>query len=315
MSQPDISLTIDKIIEAHRERMFAMNSRKRMDLALLAYLRLALGWSRKLGKPERDAIASRAKALVEHGERLLANMAVEVDNIEREKDGKAPKKLKALEPQDPAYAEHSTIIEATVRARTPFDKIEADRTKRLDKLARDLPVWNSWAKDVRGLGAVSLATIVAEAGDLSKYPDHSKLWKRLGLAVIDGRRQGGLPKSASKEDWIAHGYSRQRRSFMFVIGDVLVKQGECYREVYLARKEMERAKAEAAGLIVAPAAKIPEKRAAEFVSDGHIHRRAQRYMEKRLLKHLWQAWRRAEKALPEMARSSLPAANEHRDAA
>lgn len=311
MQQPDISLTIDRIIEAHRERMFAMNNRKRSNLALLAYLRLALGWSRKRPKPERDAIAARAKALVDHGESLLANAATEVINIEREKCGKAPKKLKALEPADPAYAEHSSIIEASVRSRAPYDAIEADRTKRLERLAMGLPVWSAWAKDVRGFGAVSLATIIAETGDLSRYPDHSKLWKRLGLAVIDGRRQGGLPKSASKADWIAHGYSRQRRSYMFVIGDVLVKQGERYREIYLARKETERAKTEASGLIVAPAAKIPESRAAEFVSDGHIHRRAQRYMEKRLLKHLWQAWRRAGADMPIRAIESVPAHYTH----
>jgi hypothetical protein len=124
-----------------------------------------------------------------------------------------------------------------------------------------------------------------------------RVWKRLGLAVIDGVRQGGLPKSASKDDWIAHGYSRVRRSRMFVIGDALIKANGEYRAVYLARKEYERQRAEAAGLTVAPALKIPKARANEFISDGIIHRRAQRYREKRLLRDLWQAWNRG-KATP-----------------
>ena len=106
-----------------------------------------------------------------------------------------------------------------------------------------------------------------------------------------------MPKSASKDDWIAHGYSRVRRSRMFVIGDALIKANGEYRAVYLARKEYERQRAEAAGLTVAPALKIPKARANEFISDGIIHRRAQRYMEKRLLRDLWQAWNRG-KATP-----------------
>jgi hypothetical protein len=78
---------------------------------------------------------------------------------------------------------------------------------------------------------------------------------------------------------------------MFVIGDNLVKGKSAYRAVYDERKVYERQKAQAEGLKVAPSAKIPKEKHAEYRSEGHSHLRAKRYMEKRLLRDLWRAWR------------------------
>ncbi len=141
---------------------------------------------------------------------------------------------------------------------------------------------------------------MADRGDLSNYASVAKVWKRLGLAVMNGVRQGGLKKSAKAEEWILHGYSRTRRSVMWNIGDALIKaqvrkvkdeDGEdtgervalgYYGQVYLDRKAYERDKAIAEEVERTPM---------------HIHRRAQRYMEKRLLRNLWQAWREASSAV------------------
>lgn len=267
---------LDRIItdirSHHRTRNFAMDQRKRADLSLLWFLKTQLGWSKSLPDAERKAIAEQAKALVDN----------------------------------PA-GQWEEVILAALAARAPFDKVEKQATKEMERLAKLLPVWDAWAKDVRGFGARSLAVIVGEAGDLSAYPKKGHLWKRMGVAVLDGVRQGGLRKTASAADWIEHGYSRERRSRMFVIGDCMVKSGAHYREIYLRRKEYERARAEAAGLKVAPSAKIPKAKAAEYMSAGHIHRRAQRYMEKQLLRDLLAAWRRATVAMPERAAVPLPA--------
>jgi hypothetical protein len=217
--------------------------------------------------------------------------------------------------------------------------VEATSTEKMRQLAATLPVYDWWKENVFD-DPLQLAVIVGEAGDLSNYPDAGEdgskayrlgrpnrygpaaLWKRMGVAVIgagdgvDDRRQGGLSKSASKEEWIEHGYSRKRRSKLFVIGDVITKQaGHRYREVYLARKEYERKRAEGKGLIVAPAASIPKKRAHEFMSLGYIDKRARRYMEKVLLRHLWRAWRRAKAAVAEKPIPGLPAATNLKDAA
>lgn len=102
----------------------------------------------------------------------------------------------------------------------------------------------------------------------------------MGVALVDGIRQGGLSKTASKDDWIDHGYNRQRRSRMWNIGDALIKSNRDgrYRTIYLARKEYE-------------ITRDPEMQPIK------AHRRAQRYMEKRLLRDLWRAWRDERRAI------------------
>lgn len=271
----DIAPIISQIRYQHRLRCFHMEQRKRSDLSLGAFLRMQLGWSKALPKQERDHISNLAQTLIATGEAEL--------------------KGKPADTTHPAYVEWRETILATVQSRAPHDKLEDGATKELERLAASLPAWIAFGEGVRGFGARSLGIIVGEAGDLAAYPKKGHLWKRMGLAVIDGVRQGGLRKNASKDDWIRHGYNRERRSRMFVIGENLAKKAKdgSYREAFVARKEYERARATVAGLTVAPAAKIPAKRASEFISNGHIDRRAQRYVEKMFLRDLWVAWRRA----------------------
>ena len=310
--QPDLAPIIRKIRYWHRQRCFAMEQRKRLDLALLSFLRLQLGWSKKLPDAQRAVIAEHAKYLVDVGEKI--------ESAERKAEKKRSKdpafqRADVVGEFDPVFTEWSRPIRAVLKGRRAFDEVEADAEKQMAALAEQLPVWSDFGEAVRGFGPVSLAVIVGEAGDLSGYATHSKLWKRMGVALVDGVRQGGLAKTAPKADWIKHGYSRMRRSRMWNIGDSLIKAGGEYADIYRARKEIERGKAEAEGLIVAPSAKIPEKRAHEFRSDGHIHRRAQRYMEKSLLRHIWGAWRRARFGVTERSSIGVPAADEHRSSA
>jgi hypothetical protein len=286
---PDIAETIADLRYQHRRRCYAMESRKRVHLSLLALLRTALGWSKALPLAERKRIADQARALVELGE---------VEHVYGQEV-----------PIGPTYGPWRDLILASLKARELFDRPEEEATKAMERLARLLPVY-PWAKAVKGLGDGSLAVIIAEAGDLSNYPTHSKLWKRMGVAVMGDIRQGGLPKSAPKALWIEHGYSRTRRSRLWNVGASLIKAqvrnvkdeaGERtdesmaigpYGERYLARKAYE-------------SARVPE------MSPIHAHRRAQRYMEKRLLRDLWNAWQgneqRAIQDMPTMAKDRLSA--------
>jgi hypothetical protein len=266
-----VTQSLAEIRAWHRQRVFAMEQRKRADLALGAFLRTSLGWSRALPKAEAEKIRKRAANLILLGEKVFKGKETAIGDTD--------------------FAQFGVVIMAAIQGRSHWDAIESSATKEMERLAKSLPVWAAFGEPIKGFGSRSLAVILAETGDLSNYANPAKVWKRMGLAVMDGVRQGGLRKSAGADEWIAHGYSAKRRSFMFVIGDVLVKNQNPYRELYLTRKSIERAKAEALGLTVVPAAKIPVKRKHEFMSDGHVHRRAQRYMEKRLLKDLWQAWR------------------------
>lgn len=209
----------------------------------------------------------------------------------------------------PVAAEDSALVfkfyPAFYEARLPLTAQRKETEKALLGLAARLPC-AAWCKTVPGFGLLSLATIVGSAGDLANYPDKSKLWKRMGMAVIDGRSQRRVKDT---EGAARQGYAPARRAEIFVIGDNLLRaKNPEYRAVYDARKAHEIARAEAAGLKIVPAAKIPKARAAEFMSEGHIHRRAKRYIEKRLLKKLWQAWRAATKNLPSTASLSMPPA-------
>ena len=140
---------------------------------------------------------------------------------------------------------------------------------RMRKIAKELPV-HDWMKGIPGFGPLGLAQIIAETGDLSKYSNPSKVWKRMGLHVVNGRAARRVRGQGALEQQ----YSPHRRAIMFRIGDSLIKKENPYRALYLERKEYEKAKAP------------------DLPPMAH-HRRAQRYMEKRLLKHLWQQWRKA----------------------
>lgn len=166
------------------------------------------------------------------------------------------------------------MADVALAAMLPLDEarkaIETHRKaveKRLTKLAAGLPV-AGWVESVRGVGLLSLAAIVGEAGDLGAYANPAKLWKRLGLAVMpDGTRQrriGGV-------DALDHGYSPARRSVVWNIGACIVKAGGPLKAVYDARKAYE---------------------AERVATKAHAHNRAQRYVEKRFLRDLWSVWRR-----------------------
>jgi hypothetical protein len=154
-------------------------------------------------------------------------------------------------------------VDTTMAARKAVEK-------QLDKLAKSLPVYATFTKPTKGLGAGGLALIIGETGDLSLYANPAKVWKRMGLAVFDGVRQRRVAGNA--EEAIRQGYSSHRRQIMWNIGDSMIKVGDTYRQVYLDRKAYELAKNPDAKPIV-------------------NHRRAQRYMEKRILRDLWRAWR------------------------
>jgi hypothetical protein len=189
-------------------------------------------------------------------------------------DGKFP---------DVTKADQSMVIATRQRFFTIRDQIEAQRKqcqKELLALVKPLPVMG-WVAGVKGLGLPSVAAIIGEAGDLANYSNPGKLWKRMGLAVFDGKAQG---KRSDAAEALRHGYNPARRSEMHVVGDCLVRAGGPYADLYRARKavEMER----------------------EGVTKMHAHKRALRYIEKRLLREMWQAWRGTQSLLDAKVRVS-----------
>ena len=145
--------------------------------------------------------------------------------------------------------------------------------KTLCKEAQSTRLWTAWADDVRGIAALSLAGLLGEAArPLSDYRSVSALWKRFGLAVINGERQRRVKDA---ELALVHGYSAERRAYAYVLATNLMRsqrEGDPYRALYDRRKAYELAR------------DIPK---------AHAHNRALRVMVKELLKDAWVASRRA----------------------
>jgi hypothetical protein len=164
------------------------------------------------------------------------------------------------------------ILEPFFEGAAPFTRRINQLDRHLEKLAARLPVADT-ARAVRGFGLGGLAKTVGELGDLSAYTKaEAGVWKRAGLAVIDGGRQRRVSGDAA----LVHGYAPERRSVFWNIAEAMLKgQGKDdaagpYRRIYDARKALERPR---------------------VASDAHAHARAMRFMTKRLLRDLTRAWR------------------------
>lgn len=163
-------------------------------------------------------------------------------------------------------------------------------------LARQLPVYQSFVKGTCGFAEIGLAMIVGEAGDLTNYSGPDKLKRRMGLAPYCGKapstwaRCGGL----KKREWTMIGYSRRRRSGMYVIAGALLKHKKKnrYGALYAQYQAHELAKAKLAGLKVRAGKKgdPTDDIAHGFITRKHIQFRVERRIAQQLLIDLWRAW-------------------------
>ncbi len=178
----------------------------------------------------------------------------------------------------PVDSAHRQLLDDLDRQRGEIKTWRKRHEKELSRLGEELPVW-SWAKEVRGIGPLGLALLVYETGDLANYATVSCVWKRMGLAVIGGQAQRRVSDVELAKEM---GFSPRRRAVMWNIGGALVKQGEHYRDLYLARKETE---------ISRPGCGKSKCQGPDgHCRPGHAHRRAQRWMEKKFIADLWGAW-------------------------
>ena len=169
----------------------------------------------------------------------------------------------------------------------------ASLEKELVKYATRMPGYEEIWKPTSGLGALGLALIIGAAGDLRNYDNHSKLWKRMGLHVFDGKALYTKRAGMSSAEWKSAGYCPERRSLMYTIVNLgICTKQSAYKQLRDDRIKVEHQKAKAEGLKVALSGKIPKKEAHLYRSAGHVLNRANRYVGKKLLRDLWKVWRR-----------------------
>ncbi|MBR0668263.1 hypothetical protein GXW71_28180 [Roseomonas hellenica] len=252
-----------RLVQLQRERQFCIVSQNRIDRACESFIAGAIGYSTDLTEKERKAKFALASAF----RRRVEGKGGAGHPCHANQGGYA---LSACTP----------IVANSAAARQAWDSLRAKIEAEMQMLARELPAWR-WAEAVSGLSAQGFACIIGETGDLANYETKERVWKRLGLAVIDGIAQ---QRRTNAEQAAAHGYSPKRRATVWAIADVLLRQQW--------RGEREGKPAHPIG----PYGAVYGRRKAHTVNrDGwtpkHRDNDARRVMSKALIEDLWRVWR------------------------
>lgn len=274
--QPGMATAVAALREFQVQRVAALRQKNRINNGCLSIVRWRLGWRWELPEPERKRISTAASDLMD---------ALQSEGKTPVPDGYA-QYVGSLEPHCIVYA----------MSRKPFDALLRRQEQKMERLAMSLPVW-PWVESVKGLGALGLAIIVGEAGDLSNYRNPAKLWRRFGLAVLDGKAQRKCRDAAEAEK---QGYNPRRRSAMWTIADSLLRQENVYSVLYAERRkyEYERNPEFYKGTRVKKASKRNPEPVEVAKVTKHCDLRARRYAEKRMVRDLWRAWRDAGQRQP-----------------
>ena len=180
-------------------------------------------------------------------------------------------------------AEAIMMVTVTDEAMKPFAEPAERIAKEMGRLAEQLP-GAAFVRATKGLGFVSIAKIIGQTGPLHKYSSKSKVWKRLGLAVIE-EAPGMLvrqQKRTNAELAALHGYSPSRRSICWTAYDAMFRnQDPEYRAIY-DRKKLDYLTRKENGVL--------DARGRPWTS-ARADNAARRYVEKRVVARLWAAWR------------------------
>ena len=250
----------------HRRRRFAMKIQQKLDRSLESFVRInGTAWSPDMDDAKRKKINAEVKTLI--------------------KDVRAGKRT----------TEFDEEIRAVEVAREPADTMRDERERAMEAGAKLLPAF-AWIEAVPGVGALGLATIVAETGDLANYANPAKIWKRLGYAPYDGfagsswKRDSWRPRALTKEEWIDNPFSGERYALLQQVAQWLwVKQ-------WISAKKADADEGKPNG----PYGEIYAARRAHTAkthpdwTKGHSHADALRIMMKKFLLDLHVAWQRAE---------------------
>ncbi len=251
---------IEMLVKTQKTRSNIIRAANMSRSNCLAFITSNLGYNSYQDKKERDSKWKEARLILESA------------------GNGTPKKYKKM------MKDFGDFILSRKKDLEGLDEYRVLVEKQMIAYTKELSVCEWWNTE-KGRSFIGLALIVGEAGDLSNYANPAKLWKRFGVAVLDGIRQGGLPKGSPAEQWIEHGYNKKRRSVLWNISDSLMKtNGKTgkYKQVYDEQKKFKMKTLKKKWI-------ADGNKAAKF-KPGHAHNCALRYMGKRLLRDLWNEW-------------------------
>lgn len=191
------------------------------------------------------------------------------------------------------------ILRPFLAAMQPFEEQRGETEQMIRTLVRQMPIWKEWAKDVWGLSDLWFGLMIGETGDVGRYHNPAKLWKRMGLAVINGERQR---KCADAEKAKLHGYTPRRRALVWnieagligcmgrgprpMVGEDISLRDDLspYQKLFIDRIRYEADKD--------PSHARPQTKDGKESFSLLAKKRAKRYVGKRMLRELWVAWRK-----------------------
>jgi hypothetical protein len=161
--------------------------------------------------------------------------------------------------------------------------------RRVEKLTKEHPV-HEWIDQIIGLSGKQFAELVLLIGPLWKYPNPQKVYKRLGLHVVEGK---ALRKAKGK----FLGYNTRCKGWAFNVGDQIVKSNgnsgpSPYRRYY-DKKKAEYLAREPSGPSNCRFGQHHKDRDGKTVQCpplGHVENAARRYAIKKLVRDLWLAY-------------------------
>ena len=221
-------------------------------------------------------------------------------------EGKALFKAIESKKEHPLAIPAMMSVAPLLTGREPIENERLEAEKQLRKMAVNLPGYKFCMETV-GLSEFTIYALTGSCPGVNlrgflDFDTYSRVFKRLGLAVMD---DGSRQRKVVGEKGVRHGYSPERRSVVWTIGDSIIKGKGPYRKMYDDFKLVEQQAAEAKGLTILPAARISDKmkESGKYISEGHIHNRAKRKMEKAVVRDVWAA-ARAEAREWEMAEAA-----------
>jgi len=190
--------------------------------------------------------------------------------------GKIIKLVEKNKPIEDGFSQVIPFIKQNQNARSGYDAYREGIEAQMVELTLTLP-YAEWFISLRGFTAMTLARILGESGDLLNYANPGKLWKRFALHVHKGHAPSSYKCSKwvgghkpDSEEWIEISNVSQRRAEIYSI--VQISAIQCgnpeYKAIYDDRKLYENER-------------NPE------IKPIHAHKRAHRYVAKRILKDLW----------------------------
>jgi hypothetical protein len=171
-----------------------------------------------------------------------------------------------------------------------LERAESTHFRRLGMILREFPIWNDFMDDVKGVGPAMAGVIISEINiHTAEYP--SSLHKYAGLDVVKGEGRGRFKHHLEESTYTDKDGAEQTKmgitfnpflktKLIGVLGSSFIKQKaetSPYRSIYDSYKHR-----------LENHPKHKEK------TKGHRHNMAVRYMVKKFLTDLYNAWRRLE---------------------